>query len=128
VLRDKICSPDAAPPPIHDSGGENAGPGTWRAADGYYSIGSKRGIRLRIERVPVTSMTQEMAPKSFVRAMLEGGPANLPHESRNLLIGAAEEMIKVSHYGGYEHFKRSTESDTDEPLVFRWSARTEIAE
>ncbi len=73
-------------------------------------------------------MTQEMAAKSFVRAVLEGGPASMPDESRSLLISAAEEKIKIPHYGGYEHFERSTESDEGESLVFRWSARTKIAE
>jgi hypothetical protein len=76
----------------------------------------------------VISITQEMAANGFVRAVLEGGPANLPHESRSLHISAAEEKIKIPHYGGYEHFEQSTESDADELLVYRWTARTEIAE
>ncbi|MDT5032710.1 MAG: hypothetical protein QOC94_2881, partial [Actinoplanes sp.] len=36
-----------------------------------------------------------------------------------------QERVKISFYGGYEHFERDTESDD---AVYRWIGRTRVAE
>jgi len=64
-----------------------------------------------------------------VDAILEGGPVDLPAKLRKLRAVSAGEKIKVEHHGGYEHFERDEEPDGDAgPVVFRWIARTRIAE
>ncbi|WP_405111558.1 DUF5988 family protein [Micromonospora sp. NBC_01405] len=66
---------------------------------------------------------------TIIDVVLEGGPTNLPAEQRSHRISPAEDKIKVSHYGGYEHFERDTVRVADElPVVFRWTGRTRIAE
>jgi Family of unknown function (DUF5988) len=68
---------------------------------------------------------------SSVRAVLEGGPANIPTSSRVQTVGPHDEKIKLPHYGGYEHFERTgelTENVTHQEMVFRWTMRTEMAE
>jgi Family of unknown function (DUF5988) len=66
-----------------------------------------------------------------VRAILHGGPDNIPNETRVRLVSSLDEKIKLPHYGGYEHFERSTMLDVNgisEEIVFRWTSRTEVAE
>jgi len=66
-----------------------------------------------------------------VRAVLEGGPANIPTASRVQTVGLHDEKIKLPHYGGYEHFERTgelAENVTHQEIVFRWTMRTEMAE
>lgn len=64
-------------------------------------------------------------------AVLEGGPADLPETARRCLAALDGATIKVLHMGGYEHFERTvagTGAGHPEPVVYRWTARTRIAE
>jgi Family of unknown function (DUF5988) len=66
-----------------------------------------------------------------VRAVLEGGLASIPIASRIQTVGPHDEKIKLPHYGGYEHFERTSELDENaahQEVVFRWTMRTKIAE
>jgi hypothetical protein len=73
----------------------------------------------------------KMSELDVVQAVLEGGPATIPHASRIQPVSPLDEKIKLSHYGGYEHFVRTgslVEDTSCRQVVFRWSTRTEIAE
>jgi len=68
-------------------------------------------------------------------AVLVGGPSDiLP--SRRIVRGVAldDVKIKVPHRGGYEHFIRAhgsalpSGSPSTLTVIYRWSARTEVAE
>jgi hypothetical protein len=66
-----------------------------------------------------------------VLAVLEGGPAAIPHELRIQTVSPLEEKIKVPYYGGYEHFERTggfDENSSSQHIVYRWTTRTEMAE
>jgi hypothetical protein len=66
-----------------------------------------------------------------VDVVLEGGPADLPATARTRRAGADEYSIKVPHRGGYEHFERvpdTSAADRFAAVVYRWTARTRIAE
>lgn len=71
-----------------------------------------------------------------IRAILEGGPENIPQASRIQLVSPLDLKVKLPHYGGYEHFERAgwlnedtlDEDTSDQHLVFRWTMRTELAE
>jgi hypothetical protein len=77
----------------------------------------------------------------IIDAVLVGGPTDMP-PSRRIVHGVALEdvKIKVMHRGGYEHFVRDTilysahesalpsDSDSTATVIYRWSARTEVAE
>ncbi|MEU7960676.1 DUF5988 family protein [Micromonospora humida] len=67
------------------------------------------------------------APHVTIQIALEGGPASLPPELRSQWISPDAPKVKIPHNGGYEHFERPDDSDT-EPLVFRWAYRSRIAE
>lgn len=74
---------------------------------------------------------REASAVTSVRAVLEGGPANIPPACRIQTVGPQDEKIKLQHYGGYEHFERTGELDhnvTHQEIVFRWTMRTEMAE
>ncbi|QIS13537.1 DUF5988 family protein [Nocardia arthritidis] len=63
------------------------------------------------------------------RAVLEGGPADLP--TRVVTVTPPGTEIKVQYKGGYEHFEATPRlQDTAEgPLrVYAWTYRTAIAE
>jgi hypothetical protein len=60
-------------------------------------------------------------------AVLEGGPTSLPEGVRRQPAPVGDDRIKVPHLGGYEHFERSDRVDGD-AAVYRWTARTRIAE
>jgi uncharacterized protein DUF5988 len=62
-----------------------------------------------------------------IEAILEDGPADLPAELRRRIVEADSYTVKVPHLGGYEHFERVADSG-DASAVFRWTARTRIAE
>lgn len=66
----------------------------------------------------------------FVCVVLEGGSADLPPELRSIKVAAADETVKIQHRGGYEHFERlaGAECGNGDPVVFRWTMRTRIAE
>ena len=66
-----------------------------------------------------------------IHAILEGGPVSIPGTSRSRLVSPLDEKIKVPHEGGYEHFERTSEITPDghqQPVVYRWTMRTAIAE
>jgi hypothetical protein len=65
---------------------------------------------------------------SSIPAMLMGGPASIPVESRRQLVSPDAEKIKLPHQGGYEHFTRSEEIAVDESVVYYWNTRTRVAE
>lgn len=63
--------------------------------------------------------------------ILEGGPAGLPTEARVRRVPGDCPTVKIPYLGGYEHFERPPEVPADdgrEPVVFRWTMRTRIAE
>lgn len=65
----------------------------------------------------------------LVRAVLHGGPADIPEPMRVRRVCADEQKIKLPWLGGYEHFERDAAAQA--PLgavVFRWTTRTRIAE
>lgn len=61
---------------------------------------------------------------------LVGGPRDFPEDKRVQHVPTQADKIKIQHLGGYEHFERSDDHDpADSRLVlFRWTARTRIAE
>jgi hypothetical protein len=64
-------------------------------------------------------------------AILEGGPEGIPQASRVQLVSPIDQKIKITYYGGYEHFERTDLRDESGPfpqIVFRWTTRTKIAE
>ena len=66
-----------------------------------------------------------------VQAVLKGGPSSIPKESRTQIINSQDRKIKISHYGGYEHFELANEADdnaSSRQVTFRWTMRTEVAE
>lgn len=65
-----------------------------------------------------------------VRAVLEGGPAEIPTSLRALTAVPSERKIKIPHRGGYEHFELvdAPSGPSGAPAVFRWTMRTKIAE
>lgn len=65
-----------------------------------------------------------------VDVVLVGGPSGLPPTIRAQRVHLDGSKIKIDHCGGYEHFERETEpSDAaNAPIVFRWTARTRVAE
>lgn len=66
-----------------------------------------------------------------ISIVLEGGPSDLSATARASRARATDTKIKVEHLGGYEHFERTgsgTQDDATAPVVFRWIARTKVAE
>jgi Family of unknown function (DUF5988) len=77
------------------------------------------------------NVAADTSAASSVLAILEGGPATLPEASRVQAVSPFIQKIKISHYGGYEHFERIEslgESGPRQGTIFRWTSRTEIAE
>ncbi|MBB2913047.1 hypothetical protein FHS43_004342 [Streptosporangium becharense] len=69
--------------------------------------------------------------RADVDVILEGGPADIPRTLRVDGVMAAGGKIKIPRNNGYEHFEWHEESpgaDGREPLLFRWTTRTRIAE
>jgi hypothetical protein len=63
--------------------------------------------------------------QQLVTVDLRGGPPNFPENLRHPQASPAEERLKISHYGGYEHFERDPESGDP---VYNWVGRTCVAE
>jgi hypothetical protein len=66
-----------------------------------------------------------------IRAVLEGGPDDIPETLRVHWEPIHEFKLKIPHRGGYEHFEREPEdldADGPRPVIYRWTARTRIAE
>ncbi|WP_433532732.1 DUF5988 family protein [Micromonospora sp. CA-263727] len=66
----------------------------------------------------------------LVDVVLEGGPADLPPESRLVKAVKSDEKIKIEHHGGYEHFERvdGVLAGNGDSITYRWTTRTRIAE
>jgi len=67
----------------------------------------------------------------FVDVVLEGGPRDFPESQRVRKAQPIDYKIKVGHRNGYEHFERAGECchhGGTQPVVFRWTTRTSIAE
>ncbi|SES17240.1 MULTISPECIES: DUF5988 family protein [Lentzea] len=65
----------------------------------------------------------------LVDAVLQGGPADLPAETRAQRVHREERKLKIPHYGGHEHFERDGSAlDGSAELVFHWTGRTRVAE
>jgi len=65
-----------------------------------------------------------------VKAVLVGGPADIPEEERNRTVTLTD-RVKVPFGAGYEHFIHEGKFDRDggeEVAVFHWSGRTKVAE
>jgi hypothetical protein len=78
-------------------------------------------------------MTSETVSRQHgtVEVVLEGGPADLSAAARRRRVAADEAKVKVPHHGGYEHFERTDEqryTDGVRAVLFRWTARTRVAE
>jgi hypothetical protein len=76
-------------------------------------------------------MTGISEPAAGTLVRLEGGPADLPEELRARLTSDDEYKVKIRHGGGYEHFERTDERRAlpdGEAVIYRWTARTRIAE
>lgn len=52
-------------------------------------------------------MVMSIVEADPVQAILEGGPATIPHASRVRAVSPLDEKVKLPHYGGYEHFERT---------------------
>jgi hypothetical protein len=63
-----------------------------------------------------------------VSVLLLGGPATFPDNLRRRRCPAEEAKVKVEHYGGHEHFERDDRTAGQNPVVYRWTTRTRIAE
>ncbi|MER7274997.1 DUF5988 family protein [Dactylosporangium sp. NPDC000244] len=76
-----------------------------------------------------TQPTTHLDAHELIEAMLEGGPVGMPVELRAQRVQSHEEKIKVSYYGGHEHFERVPDTGVGgAPVVFRWTGRTRMAE
>jgi hypothetical protein len=64
------------------------------------------------------------AVQQLVTVDLQGGPPNFPEELRHPQVSGAEDRLKISYYGGYEHFERDPESED----IYHWIGRTRVAE
>lgn len=62
------------------------------------------------------------------KVILVGGPRALPADLRLQITSPAQTTIKISYYGGYEHFEREPDACADGLPVFRWTGRTRVAE
>jgi hypothetical protein len=71
----------------------------------------------------------QLPDNAAIDVVLEGGPDGISPASvlggRSL---AAQDRLKIPHQGGYEHFERLGTPVSATPTVFRWVARTKIAE
>lgn len=66
-----------------------------------------------------------------MKALLAGGPPDLPEADRIHAINNLDEKVKISFGAGYEHFSHGGEFfwiGNDQVPVFRWCGSTKIAE
>lgn len=68
--------------------------------------------------------------ENMIQAVLVGGPSDLPATVRSQRLPPDGQKVKVHHRGGYEHFERETAAvaGSPDPVVFRWTTRTRVAE
>ncbi|WP_229070417.1 DUF5988 family protein [Actinoplanes sp. DH11] len=69
-------------------------------------------------------------PAGIIEITLHGGPADMPVELRTHSVTPDQEKVKVSYYGGYEHFERriTVVEGTDPVTSYHWIGRTRVAE
>ncbi len=71
------------------------------------------------------------AGEQLIRAVLQGGPADLPAELRVRMETEPVDKIKIEYLAGYEHFERTGEAEDtvgSGSVVFQWITRTKFAE
>jgi hypothetical protein len=78
--------------------------------------------------IPKENPMADVPSAGSINVVLEGGPAEIAMDLRTLAALPADGKIKILHYGGYEHFELTDEPVGSSPAVFRWTARTKIAE
>lgn len=84
---------------------------------------------VQINSVSNTAVVADGSSGHLVDAVLHGGPADLPHETRAQRVHREEKKVKIPHYGGHEHFERDGAAlDGRAEVVFRWIGRTRVAE
>jgi hypothetical protein len=85
-----------------------------------------------IETVDRHSREWEIAMSvTQVKITLVGGPADLAVLDRSVPVADPGRVLKIRHGSGYEHFVHEGECETvdgHDIAVFRWTARTKIAE
>jgi hypothetical protein len=71
---------------------------------------------------------QTSETKAARYVVLEGGPAGIaPRAVLDERPLGDNDRLKIPHQGGYEHFERLDGEGVD-PAVYRWVARTKVAE
>ncbi|MCW3845025.1 DUF5988 family protein [Micromonospora yasonensis] len=72
----------------------------------------------------------ENVVENLIEAILVGGPNDLPATVRSQRLPPDGQKVKIHHRGGYEHFERESAGSTSspDPVVFRWTTRTRVAE
>ncbi|MFG2052912.1 DUF5988 family protein [Micromonospora sp. NPDC048930] len=76
----------------------------------------------------MTSSPENIA-ESMIEAVLVGGPSDLPATVRTQRLPRDGQKVKIHHRGGYEHFEREgAAAPSPDPVVFRWTTRTRVAE
>ncbi|MFI7578750.1 DUF5988 family protein [Micromonospora sp. NPDC049497] len=72
----------------------------------------------------------ENVVENTIEAVLVGGPNDLPATVRTQRLPQDGQKIKIHHRGGYEHFEREIDdpAPSPDPVVFRWTTRTRVAE
>jgi hypothetical protein len=78
----------------------------------------------------MTNLNSVNAEPETIDAVLEGGPLDLPEQERRRRTTPDDSTIKIMHRGGYEHFTKDADARAGAPgpAVYRWTARTKIAE
>lgn len=79
----------------------------------------------------MSKIKRDVPDADLTWAVLRGGPAGIPEESRVCAVSSVDDKVKVVHFGGYEHFERTDtldESGSFPQIVYRWTTRTEMAE
>jgi hypothetical protein len=80
----------------------------------------------------MSTNAQESKQASYLDAVLEGGPADIPAAERYRRVSGEELKVKIPHHGGYEHFERTGEqlngTDGHPRSIYRWVTRTRVAE
>ncbi|NES17169.1 MULTISPECIES: DUF5988 family protein [Micromonospora] len=72
----------------------------------------------------------ENVVENTIEAVLVGGPSDLPATARSQRLPSDGQKVKIHHRGGYEHFERESAGAvaSRDPVVFRWTTRTRVAE
>ena len=74
-------------------------------------------------------LDQPTTTHATIRAVLQGGPVDLPDAVRFRQEALEGPYLKVPYRAGYEHFERDPDpGQAGSPAIYRWVARTMIAE